>query len=165
MCVRDGLVWCECVCVCSVGEGATLLMLLGTSGGGWWDAACTPGSGVGVLSSPGHQDSSLMELICKSWKVQSKPLWPISPANNAVLTLSNTDHFLHAETSWEASKSKFWSSRGRFHLKKAAVMEDPVSCGISRLLCRLTGRETAQRGNPVVCVWYEKQTEEMQTHG
>lgn len=35
------MVWCD-VSVC-VGEGATLLMLLGTSGGGWCDAACNPG--------------------------------------------------------------------------------------------------------------------------
>lgn len=61
MCV---MVWCD-VRVC-VGEGATLRMLLGTSGGGWQDAAFNPGSGVGVLSSSGHLDSSLMELSVRA---------------------------------------------------------------------------------------------------
>lgn len=41
-------------------------------GGGWRDTACDPGSRASVLSSSGHLESSLMGVICKSWKVLSK---------------------------------------------------------------------------------------------
>lgn len=53
------------MCV-SVGEGATLHMLLGTSGGGWHNAAFDRHSGVGVPSPAGRLHSILIELYVRA---------------------------------------------------------------------------------------------------
>ena len=170
-CVCNGLV-CSDVSLCGRREKVQQLhVLLGTSGGVWQYAAFNPGSGVGVLSSSGHLD-----IIQRNYVQELKGPTRVSNAmsiNTLLFPLHNHTtqrwHFLTSTISCRQSLSKrriqqiqvfIFTCASAF--QKACVRDNLVSCPILRPLCGLTGRDTAQRGNPVVCVILRKTR--MQTH-
>lgn len=138
--------------VCTVGECATLRLLLDTSSHVCQSTASVSGSGVGVSSSFWTFRKRTNEMICRLngpievSKYQSQYTdFPSTTKQHSVDIFTRqpfpASREQHIHVLIFARMSTF---------KKACVMEYPVSSHISRPLCTLTGKGTAQRESPVV---------------